>query len=923
MSSVGWLVGLLFAVIPLAHGASATWNGTTDAIWATGTNWSATPVPGTGDTATFNNAGGVVDVIDLGAGVTINILLFDTANVAAYTIGSGAVGSQTLTLNTGITLNNTINANQLINANVALGANATIANNDTSNTLTIAGGVSGTGFNLTKTGAGTLILSGLSTTAANNYTGTTILNEGTTTLTQDASFSGGLTFGATLGSATVSNLNLNNASATFAGPMLVQTSNTSTANTITIGAGEKLTINNNVSFSGGNARSRMTVSGAGGWDVISSDGFFGSIGTTNGADTILDMSSLAEFNANLRTGGSGSAGGIFRVGPAANSGTNSRDYTTSLATNSTISADSVNISLLGGTVGTGTLSLGNGTQIINTDDISMSGTGASRANSVLSFRTADGTLKIRGTDGGETTRSNLTMLSATTTAASITSTFDVTGHSADLLFNTVRVYNSNVDTTNSATNIYTATFSFDRGTLDATTFEIGRKGAGALRNESIAVANIGSSANHTNTATLGTVNMGVLASTSGSSSATGILKPTLNITGTNTSVSFSSLSMANYTATNTSPTIVSVVNISGGTTTGTGGINMAAGDKNGITSSLNITGGSLSVGTGGVSATNGIYRNTTGTATTTLTLNGGSLDLNGNSIGGSGANAITTQFESGTLSNLGELNAGGNLTKTTTGTLRLTGANTYTGETTVTAGALQVGNAGSGQTGSGAVTVQSSSTILGTGIVQGTTFDLQNGSTLRPGDSTADSAHGTLTFTPVSASGSTSNLQGSIILGISGATTTDATFGGNAVGSAGYNAFVDAVTGVGSHDRLVFNSPTSGTGYNLNFLTTTGSLQVVGSSFTPAAGQIFNLMDWASLVTTNFSGFSFNSGHLIGNGDEGTDLDLPDLSSTGLLWDFSRFTTSGNIAIVVIPEPSRALLLLLGLAGLVARRSRR
>ena len=137
---------------PLAFAASATWNGTTDATWALDTNWSATPAPGTGDTATFNNAGGAVDIIDLGAGVTIKSVIFDTATVAAYTLGAGAVGSQTLALESAgaITANATIAANQLINANVNLGSSAvsesfTITNNKTAtNSLTLAGGVSTT-----------------------------------------------------------------------------------------------------------------------------------------------------------------------------------------------------------------------------------------------------------------------------------------------------------------------------------------------------------------------------------------------------------------------------------------------------------------------------------------------------------------------------------------------------------------------------------------------------------------------------------------------------------------------------------------------------------------------------------------------------------------------------------------------------------
>jgi autotransporter-associated beta strand protein len=859
---------------------------------------------------------------------------------------------------------------------------------------TISTGLGGSG-DLTKTTAGTITLSGLSTTAANNYLGTTILGGGTTTLTQDAAFTGGLTFGATVADTNVSTLNLNNASATFAGAMLVQTNTASpTNNIITIGSGKKLTNNGNVNFGTAvdNSRNGLTVSGAGGWDVTSSNGTFGGIGTVSGsggAPTMaIDMSGLAEFNANLRTGGAGADGGTFRVGYVG-AGTNTRNNTVSLATNSTISADVVELRT--SSVGTSTLLLGNGTQIINSDTIRMS-LGSSRAeSSSLSFRTADGTLKIRGTDGGNTTRSSFSMLGSST-SGNVTSTFDVTAHDVDLLFNTVSIYNHTANTTASTT--YNATFSFDRGILDATTFNIGTKSSGTFNNVGNAVANIGSSANLTNSATLGAVNLGVLSST-GTVGVGAALNPQLNISGTATTVNFNTLSLANYAGT-TGATLTSTVNISGGTTAGTGGIDMATAANGTVNSTLTVSGGSLSVGTSGVSATNGIFRTTASVnATTTLRLNGGSLNLNGNNIGAAGGNAITTQFESGTLRNVGQINGGTTgLTKTTSGTLTLTGTNTYTGSTTinegtliasgglaiadtgavvlanvagatfdvaasetigslagggttggnvslgantlttgdatntnfagvisgaggaltkqglgiltlsgtnsytggttVTSGSLQVGVSGTGTTGTGAVTVQSGGTILGTGSVRGSSFTAESGSIIHAGDGTLQSNYGTLNFTPVSGSGAIDFQSGSsVILGINPGGTSDLL---NFVG-----------TGSSS---LLFN----------------GNLTVGPSTFTPLATEIFNLLDWSLLGSTPTFASRYSAGSygglLLGNGDDNLGFDLPDIFGSGFAWDISSFTTNGSIAIVVIPEPSRAFLLLLGLTGLFTRRRR-
>lgn len=180
---------------------------------------------------------------------------------------------------------------------------------------------------------------------------------------------------------------------------------------------------------------------------------------------------------------------------------------------------------------------------------------------------------------------------------------------------------------------------------------------------------------------------------------------------------------------------------------------------------------------------------------------------------------------------------------------------------------------------------------------------------------------GTLNFTPVTGGG-TQSLGGQIILDIATANNTggvDPTFGGNAIGSIGYITYVNDSSrsqglGSGSHDLLAFNTAADASGYNL---TATGTLQVRSSGFSAAYGQIYNLLDWSSLVTTNFTGFDVGTNYRDGSDDDASQFNLPTLSG-GLVWDVSQFTTSGII--VVVPEPGRALLLLLGFVALISRR---
>src|SRR5262245_61660115 len=97
------LFGGCFVCVPaVVRAANGQWIGATDANWSTPANWSASPVPGTGDTATL---GWSINpntryTVSLGAGVTVMGVNFDNSQ-AGYTIGAGAVGAEKLTLNHG------------------------------------------------------------------------------------------------------------------------------------------------------------------------------------------------------------------------------------------------------------------------------------------------------------------------------------------------------------------------------------------------------------------------------------------------------------------------------------------------------------------------------------------------------------------------------------------------------------------------------------------------------------------------------------------------------------------------------------------------------------------------------------------------------------------------------------------------------
>lgn len=299
-----------------------------------------------------------------------------------------------------------------------------------------------------------------------------------------------------------------------------------------------------------------------------------------------------------------------------------------------------------------------------------------------------------------------------------------------------------------------------------------------------------------------------------------------------------------------------------------------------ISSNANLgavaTGASVNLNGGTLSATSSVTLDNGGSAKRNITLgsNGGTLDV------ASGQTLIV----SGSLSGEGALN------KTGAGTLVLSGNSTQTGTTTVTAGNLQVGASSSGQTGTGQIILNGADAVLsGTGQVQGITTITQG--TVRPGDA-GGTAVGTLTsseliFTPVTAS-PVIELQ---ITGSSGTSNL-------------------------ASDKILIGGA----------LTLNGSSNIVvkGDTYNPTLGDTFVLLDWNTVLDTGTTSvFSTGTNNRTGAniGNEGN-LDLPDLSTYGLTWQILDFSGSGSLTLVVVPEPARALLLLMGILPLCLRRKR-
>jgi fibronectin-binding autotransporter adhesin len=300
-------------------------------------------------------------------------------------------------------------------------------------------------------------------------------------------------------------------------------------------------------------------------------------------------------------------------------------------------------------------------------------------------------------------------------------------------------------------------------------------------------------------------------------------------------------------------------------------------------------------GAGAYTITGGTRLELTGAAGTGITNNSTSLQTISSALRLNGANR-TFNAASGNILISGTIDedAGGarTLTKTGNQALTLSGNNSYTGTTTVSAGTLFANNSTS-STGTGAVSVAIGATLGGNGtIAAGGSNGINVSGVLAPGASVG--TVGTLTFAMGGTTGKVTMASGSSFafeLGLGGADFSS-------LGSSDMISLTNASSG-----DFVFN------GNNIN-------LQNTGTN------GFYKLFDTSSNNTNTWTGLTVNGSGVITAGLTFSNL-AAGKTGTLILGNGTNGGTSGDIYLSVVPEPSSALLAGLGSCLLFRRRRNR
>ncbi|MBI1369130.1 MAG: hypothetical protein GC162_10810 [Planctomycetes bacterium] len=901
-----WVWCTLVMVPSLAQAASQTWNGTTDGLWATGTNWSGGAAPGitsvsttsgqTTNIATFNNAGNGNTAITVDANRIIGQIVFDTSSAAAYTFGGSKLVLDTTVFGPGITINAGVTTNQIFNVNIG-NLSAPVYTNNGSGTLTFNGVLSrenssngtqqfdGTGTiivngnfassigTVNKNGTGTLELNG-----ANLYNNTLVLNNGTVKIGNTAALNGkavdfgsnantktlqlnstsvaiaGIDTGATVGTSIVENggasnatLTINNSSGTFTYAGTLQDGSGGGTLALTRStAGGTLTLSGTASYSG-----QTTVSNG----TLNLTGAFSGTSNISATGGILNLTNAFSGNGNVSV-----AGGTVNV-TGLHSGSGSVTVSSGTYTDS---ANITNMSTLGVSGGSANLSgnissmsgatLTAGTTTLSGNN-SFNGAIALSSTAVLNIQsnTALGST-VGGTTVGSGARLEL-QGNITVTGESLTIAGTGTNNIGALQTKTGdNIWDGNI----LLSNVANTRIGADAGSLTVT--GVISDGANTV---DLNVRN--------NTGT--TILSGVSTYKGATNIVVGLLKidvgndrlptgTTLHLgNGTNVGTATFDLNARNQTVAglvNDGTTMSMLITNNGGSAS-TFTVNNAS--ANSFSGNINSGASALNLVKGGAGTLTLLATNTYGTTT----INAGTLQIGNNgTVGTLGTGAVTdngtlniNRSDNVTIAN--DISGTGALTKSALNTVTLTGNNSY-GATTISSGTLQVGNGGTtGSIGTGAVTntgtltFNRSDSITVANAISGTlgnVIQLGSGTTILTG---ANSYTGTTTIT-----------AGTLQIGNGG---TIGTLGTGSVTDNGILAFnrsdnitvSNAISGSGSLTKSAANTLilTGGNSYGATTISA-GTLQIGNGGTTGSLGT-GNVTDNGTLTFNRSNSLTVNN----------------------------------------------------------------
>ena len=686
---LAWIPSSLIVFSSTGLAATLTWDGGgSDSLISNGINWTTNTSPGAGDSLVF--AGSLRLDPTLNSNLTVAGLSF-ASGASAFTLGGGAVYK----IGTGGIVNNSTSLQTIANQ-IALSAsqswNAVSGNlmvtgavdlgNKASRTLTITGAqntsltniLSGAG-KLTKTGTGVLTLS-----AANTYAGLTNLSAGTLVVGNNNAVGSGTL---QLGSATMRN--------------------SGTALSFT----NALTLAGDTNFDGTGALTFTGATGLTGARILT---------VTNGAVSLNGL--ISDSGTAVKSLTKAGAGTLILGGSSANT------FTGSLKVND----GTLNLSKSSGQAFAGTVvGIGDGIGTVNSAVLRRTASGQMPSTTAITLD-YDGLFDLQGfnstistltTFGGSVTGSGASLILGGDVTATAGGS-NVTTVGTPLVLNASRAFTINDNAVAGDADLSANGVISDGSTASGLT----KLGNGTLllgaanTYTGLTTVSAGTLAYNVNNA-VGSGGVSVLGAIldlrAGFTDTVGqvILDSGGQITGTGSAALSSTL---NYDLRSGSVAIP-LGGIVGLTKTGTGTVSI--GGLNTYTGATAISGGTLlslranslpatsavTVGSGAVLALNNFDNNIgdlTGSGSVTL----GS----GNLTAGNGGTSTTATTFSGIISGTG------GLTKTGSGTLILSGANTFTGATTINQGILRLG----------ASNVIADTSPVSLNVAAGASFDLNN-----------------------------------------------------------------------------------------------------------------------------------------------------------------------------------------------------